>query len=177
MIKIEKLNKFYDHFQALKNINLNIAQGEIVGLLGPNGAGKTTLMKILSGSLVADEGHCYINGTEIHQDVSTVQKQLGYLPENPPLYLEMRVRDFLAFVGRIKNVHKKNLKNRIDWAMDSVFITEREQQIIGTLSKGYKQRVGIAMALMGNPKILILDEPTVGLDPNQILSIRSLIKN
>ena len=176
MVLISNLTKKYGDFTALNNINLNINTGDIVGLLGPNGAGKTSLMRVIAGFMTAEEGDCIVNGYEIHADTLKAQSFIGYLPEEPPLYPEMRVIDQLLFVAKIKGVSQKSLLKRLDYVLESVGIQARKRQIIGTLSKGYRQRVGIAMSLINDPKLLILDEPTIGLDPNQILEIRHLIK-
>ena len=176
MISITNLTKKYGHFTALDNINLEVSNGDILGLLGPNGAGKTSLMRVISGFMAAEEGHCFVNGYEVHKDPLKAQAYIGYLPEQPPLYPEMRVSDYLKFVANIKGMPRSDFKKRLDYVLEAVILQDRRHQIIKTLSKGYKQRVGIAMALIHDPKLLILDEPTVGLDPNQILEIRSLIK-
>lgn len=175
MICISNLSKFYGNFQALYGINLEFPQGAVIGLLGPNGAGKTTLMRIISGYMPATSGTCIIDGIDIHENPREAQKAIGYLPEHPPLYPEMTVREYLGFAAGIKGVPKKSIPARIDAAAAQAGIEHRLNQIIGTLSKGYRQRTGIAQALIHEPKLLILDEPTSGLDPNQIIEIRNLI--
>lgn len=176
MIEIKNLIKKYNNFTALNDISLNIETGKIVGLLGPNGAGKTTLMRIMTGYMAATSGTCTINGVEVHEDSLTVKKSIGYLPENPPLYTELTIREYLRFAGELKGLSGKDLDYQIDSVIDATGLRERVNQIIETLSKGFRQRVGLSMALINDPKLLVLDEPTVGLDPNQILEIRALIK-
>ncbi len=176
MISISNLTKKYGDHIALKNINLKIGTGDIVGLLGPNGAGKTSLMRVIAGFMTAEAGDCLVNGYEVHTHTLQAQSCIGYLPEEPPLYPEMRVIDYLSFVAKIKEVPRKFFEKRLNYVLNAMMIQDKKNQIIGTLSKGYRQRVGIAMALINDPKLLILDEPTVGLDPNQILEIRHLIK-
>ncbi|HBE01697.1 MAG: hypothetical protein A2096_05860 [Spirochaetes bacterium GWF1_41_5] len=177
MVKVENLIKNYGTVPALKGISFNVKQGEIIGLLGPNGAGKTTTMRILSGFMPASSGTAEINGLEIHENPLAAKKMIGYLPENPPLYTEMRVKDYLVFTAELKGVERKKIPGRLDYVLESAGLKDRRNYIIGKLSKGYRQRVGIAMALINDPALMILDEPTIGLDPNQIIEIRSLIKN
>jgi len=177
MLHVENLRKSFGPVRALDGISFSVGKGEIVGFLGPNGAGKTTAMRIIAGFLSAGEGRVTLDVVDVADDPVAVKAKVGYLPEQPPLYPELRVREYLAFVAGLKGVPKKEVAERVDEAMHSVKITERADQIIRSLSKGYKQRVGLAGALVHRPPILILDEPTVGLDPNQIVEIRHLISD
>jgi len=177
MIKVNSVVKNYGNFRALDNITFEVKKGEIIGLLGPNGAGKTTTMRILSGFMPADSGYVYLNSHEVHEQPLETKKIVGYMPENPPLYTEMKIKDYLRFTAEIKQVPKQKIQKQIDYVMDAVGISERADTIINKLSKGFRQRVGLAMALINEPEILILDEPSIGLDPNQIIEIRTLIKN
>ncbi|HOJ49617.1 MAG TPA: ABC transporter ATP-binding protein [Spirochaetota bacterium] len=174
MIKIESLVKYYNEFKALDNISFEINQGDIVGLLGPNGAGKTTTMRIITGYLSYDSGEVKIGDLDPQDKPLEVKKIIGYLPENPLLYDEMTVFEFLKFICELKNV--KEVNKEIERVIEITKIGDKKNQIIGTLSKGYKQRVGLSSALISDPPILILDEPTSGLDPNQIIEIRDVIK-
>ncbi|MFC1504662.1 ABC transporter ATP-binding protein [Spirochaetota bacterium] len=176
MIKVENITKRYGNTEALKGISFEIKQGEIIGLLGPNGAGKTTTMRILTGFMPATGGNAWIDNIDVHEDPIAVKRMTGYLPENPPLYHEMKVTDYLCFAAEIKGVPRDKIKSRISYVLEAAGLTDMRGRIIARLSKGYRQRVGIAMALVNDPKVLILDEPTIGLDPNQIAQIRSLIK-
>jgi ABC-2 type transport system ATP-binding protein len=175
MLKVENLRKNFGPVRALDDVSFSVARGEIVGLLGPNGAGKTTAMRIISGFYSPNAGRVEIDGADIEEDPVAAKAHVGYLPEQPPLYPELRVREYLAFVAGFKGVPQKEVRDRVDEAMHAVGVTERADQIIRFLSKGYKQRVGLAGALVHRPPMLILDEPTVGLDPNQIVEIRRLI--
>jgi ABC-2 type transport system ATP-binding protein len=177
MLQVENLRKSFGSVRALDDVSFSIGKGEIVGFLGPNGAGKTTAMRIIAGFLSAGEGRVLIDGINIDDDPVAVKSQIGYLPEQPPLYPELQVREYLTFVAGLKGVPKKEISDRVDEAMHVVRITDRADQIIRFLSKGYKQRVGLAGALVHRPPLLILDEPTVGLDPNQIVEIRHLISD
>ncbi|MEZ4852891.1 gliding motility-associated ABC transporter ATP-binding subunit GldA [Flavobacterium sp.] len=172
-IAVENISKFYGKQQALKSISFSIKKGEIVGFLGPNGAGKSTLMKILTTYIVADEGEAFVNDYNIKLDTKKVQKSVGYLPEHNPLYLDLYVKEFLAFNADVYGV----AKSRIDEVIALTGLTPECHKKIGQLSKGYRQRVGLASALLHDPEVLILDEPTTGLDPNQLVEIRELIKN
>ncbi len=172
-ISISNLNKSYGHQQVLKNINLKIHTGEIVGLLGPNGAGKSTLMKLLTGFLEFTDGKINIGDFNLNSNKLDIQKHLGYLPEQNPLYEDMYVREFLQFNASIFKISKE----RIEEVIKLTQLSPEANKKIHQLSKGYKQRVGIATALLHDPEILILDEPTTGLDPNQLIEIRSLIKD
>lgn len=165
----------YGRFTAVDGVSFAINEGEIVGLLGPNGAGKTTIMRILTTFLVPNSGTVKILGKDILKETIAVRHHLGYLPENPPLYPEMEVREYLRFIGKSRGLGKTALANRIDYVTESCFIKDVFAKPIGELSRGYRQRVGLAQALLHDPAVLILDEPTTGLDPIQIVSIRNLI--
>lgn len=175
MIEVKNLTKKYGDKIAVNDISFNVQDGEILGFLGPNGAGKSTTMNILTGYLSSTEGTAVINGTDILEDPIKAKKNIGYLPEQPPLYMDMTVADYLDFVYDLKKCDLPR-KSHIEEICKVVKITDVYNRVIKNLSKGYKQRVGLAQALIGNPKFLVLDEPTVGLDPNQIIEIRSLIK-
>lgn len=176
MIKVEHLAKRYADVYAVNDISFEVHQGEIVGLLGPNGAGKTTTMRILTCYMPATSGSATVAGYDVFRESINVRKQIGYLPENVPLYPEMRVKEYLLFRAKLKKLPSRERKTKIDECIEKCRITEVQNQIIGTLSKGYRQRVGLADTLVHDPKILILDEPTIGLDPNQIRQVRQLIK-
>jgi ABC-2 type transport system ATP-binding protein len=171
-ITVEHLTKSYGKQLALKDVSFTIRKGEIVGFLGPNGAGKSTLMKVLTTYLKADEGVAMVNGYDVDTDARNVQKSIGYLPEHNPLYLEMYVKEYLQFNAEIYKVSKE----RIDEVIAQIGLSSEAGKKIGQLSKGYRQRVGLAAALLHNPDVLILDEPTTGLDPNQLQEIRKLIR-
>ena len=172
-IEIKKLSKSYFNTSALKNINLNLIKNEVIGLLGPNGAGKTTLLKILTGALGEWSGHVKIGNLDLRKNLKKIQKQIGYLPENNPLYPEMFVREYLMYVGRLYQIKNPN----IEGVIEKTGLSGHQSKKINFLSKGFKQRVGIAAALLHDPKYLILDEPTTGLDPNQLIEIRKLIQD
>lgn len=161
----------------MDDLSFTIEDGEIFGFLGPNGAGKSTTMNIITGCLSATEGTVVIDGNDIFEEAYKAKKNVGYLPEQPPLYMDMTVEEYLRFVAEAKKVKKDKLPEEVDRVMKKTSILDVHNRLIKTLSKGYKQRVGIAQALIGNPKVIILDEPTVGLDPRQILEIRDLIRN
>ena len=171
-INIQQLSKNYGNTVALKNISLVFDENGVIGLLGPNGAGKTTLMKILTGYLNQWEGEVSIGTFDLREKLKSIQQQMGYLPENNPLYPEMYVKEYLNFVGKLYGLKKPPFKEVIE----KTGLQEHVHKKIGTLSKGYKQRVGLAAALIHDPQYLILDEPTTGLDPNQVVEIRKLIK-
>lgn len=175
VIKIENLVKRYGTNYALNDISFEVYEGEIVGLLGPNGAGKSTTMNILTGYLSATSGVAYINGVDILEDPIEAKRSIGFLPEQPPVYPEMTVSEYLNFVYELKGC-KLERKPHIDEILSVAKLTEVKSRLIRNLSKGYRQRVGIAQALIGDPKIIIFDEPTVGLDPKQILEVRNLIR-
>ncbi|MFN4066194.1 MAG: ABC transporter ATP-binding protein [Thermosynechococcus sp.] len=177
MIQVEHLTKVYGTTVALRDVSFSAASGEILGLLGPNGAGKTTTMRILAGYLPATSGTASIAGYEVHTDPMAVRQRIGYLPENPPLYTEMTVAGYLHFVARIKGVSAGDRPQRVEYALKSCGLWEQQRTIIRKLSKGYRQRVGIAQAIVHDPPAIILDEPTVGLDPRQIIEVRKLIKD
>ncbi|MBN1997727.1 ABC transporter ATP-binding protein [candidate division KSB1 bacterium] len=177
MIDVQNVTRLFGQVMAVNDVSFRVEKGEILGFLGPNAAGKTTTMRILTTYLPATSGTAKVAGFDVHEDSMQVRKRIGYLPENPPLYPEMRVRDYLEFVAKIKGVDSANRNKAVDEAMDKTAITDVNQRVIRTLSKGYKQRVGLAQALVHNPDVLILDEPTVGLDPKQIIEVRQLIKN
>lgn len=172
-IQVENITKTYGEQKALNKVSFTIEKGEIVGFLGPNGAGKSTMMKILTTFLPASEGVAIVNGFEVNKDDISVKKSVGYLPEHNPLYLDMYVREYLLFNAGIYNISKSEVENVIE----KTGLTPEANKKIGQLSKGYRQRVGLANALLHNPDVLILDEPTTGLDPNQLIEIRQLIKN
>lgn len=176
LIQIENLVKKYGQQTVLNGINLTVNEGEILGLLGPNGAGKSTTMNILTGYISATDGNIEVDGLNILKEPKKVKKKIGYLPEIPPLYMDMTVEEYLLFVSKIKGINRKDIKNSIVKVIDLVKINNYRNRLIKNLSKGYKQRVGLAEAIIGNPEILILDEPTVGLDPKEIIEIRSLVK-
>ena len=176
MIEVEHLTKSYGQARAVNDISFKVEKGEILGFLGPNGAGKTTTMRILTGYLPATGGTARVAGFDVFEDSMEVRKRIGYLPEVPPLYPEMSVSDYLAFVARIKGVSDGDLAKRVAAAMRMTNLTERKDWLIKKLSRGFKQRVGIAQAVVHNPDVVILDEPTVGLDPTQRNEVRNLIK-
>ena len=171
-IKVKKLSKIYGTQKALKEVSFEVNKGEIVGFLGPNGAGKSTLMKILTGYIPQTNGGAKICNLDINEFPLETRSKIGYLPEHNPLYLDMYVREYLEFVANIYDVDHKN----IDKMIERTGLQKEQHKLIGSLSKGYRQRVGLAQALLHNPEVLILDEPTTGLDPNQLIEIRSLIK-
>ncbi len=173
-IEVKNLSKFYGEQAAVNDISFSIKKGEIVGFLGPNGAGKSTTMKILTGFIPSTNGEVRICGLEVDVDALETRKKIGYLPENNPLYLDMYVREYLEFVGNIYKV--PNLKQRVNEMIHQVGLEVEQNKKIGMLSKGYRQRVGLAQAIIHDPEVLILDEPTTGLDPNQLVEIRELIK-
>jgi ABC-2 type transport system ATP-binding protein len=176
MIEVEHLSKIYGESAAIRDITFSVEKGEIVGFLGPNGAGKTTTMRILSGYLPATSGTAKVAGFEVHEDSMAVRQRIGYLPETPPLYPDMTIEGFLQFVARLKGVSAGDRVSRVEYALDRCNLTDRRKMLIRKLSKGYRQRVGIAQAIVHDPPVIILDEPTVGLDPRQIIDVRNLIK-
>ncbi len=177
MIEVEHLTKSYGSGRAVNDISFTVNRGEILGFLGPNGAGKTTTMRILTGYLPATSGTARIAGFDVFEQSMEVRKRIGYLPEQPPLYPEMSVADYLTFVARIKGIEADRVNSRVQEAMRLTNVEDRRDMLIRKLSRGYKQRVGIAQAIVHNPDVVILDEPTVGLDPNQIGEVRKLIKS
>jgi ABC-2 type transport system ATP-binding protein len=176
MIEVRKLCKSYGERQAISDLTFRIEKGDVVGLLGPNGAGKSTTMKIITGFMAPTSGEAKICGFDVFEDPIEVKKRIGYLPEIPPLYTEMIVEDYLKFVAQLKCVEKTKVAGLVDKALGKTQLTDVRQRLIRNLSKGFKQRVGIAQALVSDPEVLILDEPTVGLDPKQVAEIRDLIK-
>ncbi len=176
MIEVTNLSKYFGDVAAVADISFRVEPGQILGFLGPNGAGKTTTMRILTCFLPPSSGSARVAGHDVVEESMQVRRKIGYMPEHPPLYNDMTVRSYLGFVARIKGVGGAQLKSAVDVTMERVALTEVENTIIGHLSKGYRQRVGLAQALVHDPPVLILDEPTVGLDPKQIIEIRQLIK-
>ena len=176
MIEIENITKRYGDQVALDNINFTVEKGEVLGFLGPNGAGKSTAMNIITGYISATDGNVRIDGIDILENPEAAKKKIGYLPEMPPLYLDMTVEEYIKFVHRIKKVKSNAIEPSMTRIMSLVKILDVRKRLIKNLSKGYKQRVGLAQALVGDPEVLILDEPTVGLDPKQIIEIRNLIQ-
>jgi ABC-2 type transport system ATP-binding protein len=176
MIQVSQLTKHYGPRTAINDLNFEINAGEIVGFLGPNGAGKSTTMKIITGFMPASSGTAKIAGFDVFTHPIEVKRNVGYLPETPPVYLEMTVGDYIEYAAKLHQVPKNNFRSAVDTAIQKTALGDVRKRIIGNLSKGYRQRVGLAQALVHNPKVLILDEPTVGLDPKQIIEIRELIK-
>ncbi|MBF2046018.1 MAG: ABC transporter ATP-binding protein [Leptolyngbya sp. IPPAS B-1204] len=177
MIEVEHLSKVYGSTPAIQDITFSVEKGEILGFLGPNGAGKTTTMRILTGYLPATSGTAKIAGFDVHENSMEVRQRIGYLPETPPLYPDMTVEGFLTFVARIKGVAAGDRSQRVESAMKRCNILEKRKVLIRKLSKGFRQRVGIAQAIVHDPPAIVLDEPTVGLDPRQIIEVRNLIKS
>ena len=177
MIEVDRLTKRYGNLKAVDEVSFQVEKGEILGFLGPNGAGKTTTMRILTCFLPATEGTARVAGYDVFEDAMEVKRRIGYLPEHPPIYDEMTVDSYLQFVARIKGVSPEDHKRRLQEVKEKVRIEDYGKRLIKHLSKGFKQRVGLAQALIHDPEVLILDEPTVGLDPNQIKEVRELIKN
>ena len=177
MIEVENLTKRYPGRVAVAGVSFAVARGEIVGLLGPNGAGKSTIMRVLSGFMPATSGTVRVAGCDVFHQADEVRRCIGYMPENNPLQREMRVREYLRFRASLKGLGRRRTRERIDTVLQQCGLTEVYKRIIGHLSKGYQQRVGLADALVHEPPLIILDEPTIGLDPNQIRSVRQLIKD
>jgi ABC-2 type transport system ATP-binding protein len=176
MIQVENLIKRYAGGEAVRGITFSVEKGEVVGFLGPNGAGKSTTMRMLTGYLPPTDGRIEVAGAKLPQESLLVRQRIGYMPENVPLYPEMRVEEFLEYRGRLKRVSRGDITHRVGLVLDQCGLTDVRKKIIGSLSKGFRQRVGLADALVHNPMLLILDEPTAGLDPHQIRSFRELIK-
>jgi len=177
MIEVSNLTKRYAGRTAVDDISFTVARGEIVGLLGPNGAGKSTTMRVLSGFMPATCGTVRVAGFDVFHDADETRRRIGYMPENNPLYPEMRVREYLKFRARLKGLGWKKSRERVTTVMEQCGLADAGRRVIGQLSKGYKQRVGLADALVHDPELIILDEPTIGLDPQQIRSVRTLIKS
>lgn len=177
MIKVKNLTKYYGNHKAVDHISFSIKEGTVCGFLGPNGAGKSTTMNIMTGCLSATSGNVSIGEYDIFEQPIEAKKMIGYLPEQPPLYLEETPREYLRFVAQAKKIPRESIREEIENVMKETQITEVADRLIKNLSKGYRQRVGIAQTLLGNPKVIILDEPTVGLDPIQVIEIRDLIKS
>lgn len=176
MISVQNISKDYGSFRALHNLSFEVRAGEVLGLLGPNGAGKTTILRILTGFFPPTEGKVSLNGVLMADDPVAVKRRIGYLPEQVSLYPDFRVEELLKFVAEIKGVARKQIKNEIEDKMARTGVLEVRRRLVGQLSRGFRQRVGLAQALVGNPDVLILDEPTNGLDPRQIIEIRGLIR-
>lgn len=176
MVEVFRLTKYYGDFCAIQNVSFTAQRGEILGLLGPNGAGKTTTMRIITGFMPSTEGTVSVEGFDVFKESHEVRRRIGYLPENPPLYNDMTVSAYLKFVGRIKGVSRKEISSALNAVLERCSLTEVADRLVGRLSKGYRQRVGLAQALIHSPAVLILDEPTLGLDPRQIIEIRNLIR-
>ena len=177
MIAVSNLTKRYAGHTAISGLTFTVGRGEIVGLLGPNGAGKSTTMRILTCFMPATSGSARVAGLDVFKEADEVRRRIGYMPENNPLHLDMRVREYLKFRARLKGLSTARSRDRVDAVLQQCDLTEVSRRIIGHLSKGYKQRVGLADALVHEPELIILDEPTIGLDPNQIRSVRQLIKD
>jgi len=177
MIEVERLTKYYGEVRGIEDISFKVGKGEIVGFLGPNGSGKTTTMRILTCYMPATSGKARLAGFDVETQSMEVRRRIGYLPEHPPLYNEMRVASYLGFCGRLKGLARDKVRERIEEVVATCGLESEKNRIIGQLSKGFRQRVGLAQALIHNPEILILDEPTIGLDPKQNADIRGLIKS
>ena len=176
MLEAQNLGRRYGDFSAVDGVTFSVGEGEIVGLLGPNGAGKTTTIRMLTGFLPPTSGRVTLDGADLFEAPVTVRRRLGYLPENVALYPEMRVEEYLSYRARLEGLSRSVAKAAITGALERCLLTDVRRQVIGTLSKGYRQRVGLASAILHEPRVLVLDEPTVGLDPNQIIAIRELIR-
>ena len=177
MIEVKDLTKYYGDFLAIEGLSFKIAKGEIVGLLGPNGSGKTTTMRILTGYIPPSTGNAEIAGYDVLSSSLQARKHIGYLPETVPLYTDMTVRDYLAYMGSLRGMDRTRIPHRIDEVVDTVKLGDYRDSLIGKLSKGYRQRVGLAQAILHEPEVLILDEPTIGIDPIQVVETRQLIKD
>ncbi|MGB2655013.1 MAG: ATP-binding cassette domain-containing protein, partial [Candidatus Acidiferrum sp.] len=177
MITVKELTKRYAHNTAVDHISFDIQKGQIVGFLGPNGAGKTTTMRMLTCFMPPSAGTATVAGFDVLEEPMEVKRHIGYLPETPPLYPEMRVGEYLEFVGKLKGLRKPELAKRVDYVCERCAVADVRDKLISKLSKGYRQRVGLAQAIIHNPDVLILDEPTAGLDPKQINETRDLIKS
>jgi ABC-2 type transport system ATP-binding protein len=176
VIHVSNLTKYYGDYAAVRNVSFDVPKGQVVGFLGPNGAGKSTTMRILAGYLTATSGSATIAGLDVFWQPVEVRRRIGYMPENCPLYPEMRVVEYLRFRAGIKGLHGGEATKRVEYVLDRCWVRDVRRQLIGTLSKGYRQRVGLADVLLNSPPVLILDEPTAGLDPGQIRETRKLIR-
>ena len=177
MIQVKNITKKYGSFLAVDDISFDVKDNEIVGFLGPNGAGKSTTMNMITGYIEPTSGKILVNGRDICKEANKVKKQIGYMPENVPLYQELTVKEFVNYMAELKGINRKEKKEKVSKIIEEVGLTNVQKKLIRNLSRGYKQRVSLAGALIGEPEVLILDEPTVGLDPKQITEIRELIKN
>jgi ABC-2 type transport system ATP-binding protein len=177
MIEVKDLTKAYGNLLAVKGVSFTADRGQILGFLGPNGAGKTTTMRIITGFMPATSGSVLVEGLDIFNQSLEARRRIGYLPENPPVYQDMRVEDYLRFVAKLKGVGRKQLDEAIEIAIRRCGLNEVRRRLCGQLSKGYRQRVGLAAAIIHDPPVLILDEPTIGLDPRQVIEIRNLIRD
>jgi ABC-2 type transport system ATP-binding protein len=177
MIEVQNLTKYYGHIRGIEDISFKIEKGDVVGLLGPNGSGKSTAMRILTCCFPPTRGKAFVHGYDVTKKPLEVQKHIGYFPERAPLYPEMSVTEYLSFVAKIKRIYGKKRKESVDSVMEMCGITEIAERLVRNLSKGFKQRVCLAQALLNDPDVLILDEPTIGLDPRQVVEVRKLIKN
>ena len=176
-IEVNHLTKHYGRIAAVQDVSFSLKKGEIVGFLGPNGAGKSTTMKILTGLVPANSGSAYICGIPVSTHPEEIKRKIGYMPENNPLPMDMRVREYLRFRGKLKEIPGPKLRKRIEYVLDLCDLVRARRRVIGALSKGYRQRIGIAEAILSDPEVIIMDEPTIGLDPHQILKIRDLISS
>ena len=176
MILVDHLTKYYGEYPAVRDVSFEVPKGRVVGFLGPNGAGKSTTMRILAGFLTASGGRAWIAGKDVFSDPIEARRRIGYMPENCPLYPELRVDEFLRYRAGLKGLGWGTKRKRVDYVIDRCWLKDVRRQLIGTLSKGYRQRVGLADALLADPPVLILDEPTAGLDPTQIRETRKLIR-
>jgi ABC-2 type transport system ATP-binding protein len=176
MIVVEHLTKYYGEYPAVRDVSFQVDKGQVVGFLGPNGAGKSTTMRILAGFLTATSGKATIGGKDVFWDPIEARRRIGYMPENCPLYTDMRVDEYLWFRGGLKGLGRRDCKKRLGYVLERCWLKDVRKQIIGTLSKGYRQRVGLADSLIADPPVLILDEPTAGLDPTQIRETRKLMR-
>ncbi len=176
MIDVQKLTKYYGEYPAVRDVSFRVEKGRVVGFLGPNGAGKSTTMRILAGFLTATSGRATINGKDVFWDPIGARRNIGYMPENCPVYADMKVDEYLWFRGGLKGLSRRERHQRLGFVLERCWLTDVRRQIIGTLSKGYRQRVGLADALIADPPVLILDEPTAGLDPTQIRETRKLLR-
>ena len=176
MIVVEHLTKYYGEYPAIRDVSFQVDRGQVVGFLGPNGAGKSTCMRILAGFLTATSGKATIDGKDVFWDPIGARRSIGYMPENCPIYADMRVDEYLLFRAGLKGLARRDARTRLGYVLERCWLTDVKRQIVGTLSKGYRQRVGLADALIADPPVLILDEPTAGLDPTQIRETRKLMR-